>query len=99
MADPTYEHTISGLLRKRGEMMAELAELRERIAITTHDVEGLDRILERMGYDGDIQLTPRAARVVLFYRNELRHWLKGELQVATAPMSTRDLAVKLMAAE
>ena len=63
----TYQHTINGLLQKRSEMMEELAVIRERMAAFSNDVEALDRVLERLGYDGDIQLTPLrpACRAVL----------------------------------
>ena len=36
--------------------------------------------------------TPRAARIILFYRNELRQFLQAELAKAERPMSTRELA-------
>lgn len=42
----TYEHTISGLLAKREEMMEEIAVARERLAVLSNDVEALDRVLE-----------------------------------------------------
>lgn len=99
MPEPEYQHAISGLIKKRGEMMAELSDLRERIAVITHDVESLDRVLERLGYEGEIKLTPRAARIILFYRNELRVFLLGELRKASKPLTSRDLASALMMAE
>src|SRR4051794_4516355 len=52
-----YDHTLSGLIRKRGEMIAELTELRERIAMISTDIEALDRVLEGSVYEGHIPLT------------------------------------------
>jgi hypothetical protein len=41
---------------------------------------------------GPLQPTLRAARIVLFYRNELRQFLQREPERAGRPMSTRELA-------
>ncbi len=94
----TYQHAIGGLLQKREEMMEEIAMTRERLAILSNDVEALDRVLERLGYDGDIKLTPRVPRVVLFYRGELRQFLAGQLR-ENGPMTSRALAERLIQAE
>jgi hypothetical protein len=57
------------------------------------DIEAIDRVLDSFGYQGPLEgRTPRAARPVLFYRNELRQFLQAELQRAGRPMSTRELA-------
>jgi len=94
----TYQHTINGLLQKRSEMMEELAVIRERMAVLSNDVEALDRVLERLGYDGDIKLTPRVPRVVLFYRGELRQFLLKQLR-ERGPMTSRQLAESLIQIE
>jgi hypothetical protein len=95
-----YANTISGLLRKRDEAMGEMAELRERMAQVTHDVEAIDRVLDTLGYEGDLEgRTPRANRIILFYRNELRQWLLSELRKADGPLSSRDLAERICGAE
>jgi hypothetical protein len=87
------QHTISGLLRKRAELERENAECRERMAVIANDIEAIDRVLDAFGYSGPLEgRTPRAARIVLFYRNELRQFLQAELAKAGRPMSTRDLA-------
>lgn len=94
----TYQHTIGGLLQKRSEMMEEIAVTRERLAVLSNDIEALDRVLERLGYDGDIQLTPRVPRVVLFYRGELRQYLLGQLREHKM-MTSRALAENLIRIE
>lgn len=94
----TYQHTINGLLQKRSEMMEELAIIRERMAILSNDVEALDRVLERLGYDGDVKLTPRVPRVVLFYRGELRQFLLRQLR-EHGPVTSRQLAENLIKIE
>lgn len=94
----TYQHAINGLLQKRSEMMEELAVIRERMAVLSNDVEALDRVLERLGYEGDIKLTPRVPRVVLFYRGELRQFLIKQLR-DHGPLTSRLLAEKLLQIE
>jgi hypothetical protein len=87
------QHTISGLLRKRTELERENAGCRERMAVIANDIEAIDRVLDAFGYQGVLEgRTPRAARIVLFYRNELRQFLQSELAKAGRPMSTRELA-------
>lgn len=94
----TYEHAISGLLRKRAEMMEEIASTRERLAVLSNDVESLDRVLETLGYSGDVQLTARVPRVVLFYRGELRQFLRKHLQTH-GPSTSRQMAEALIQME
>lgn len=94
----TYAHTISGLLSKRAEMMEEIALTRERLAVLSNDLESLDRVLETLGYDGDVKLTPRVPRVVLFYRGELRQFLLGYLE-KHGPSTSRQMAQALIQME
>ncbi len=84
---------VNGLLAKREELQRENAELRERMAILANDLDALDRVLASCGYRGElIGSTPRQARIVLFYRNELREYLLAELRKAAKPLSSRELA-------
>lgn len=78
--------------------MEEIATTRERLAVLSNDVEALDRVLETLGYDGDVKLTPRVPRIVLFYRGELRQWLRSRLEEA-GPQTSRQLAVALVQSE
>lgn len=94
----TYQHAIGGLLQKRVEMMEEIAVTRERLAVLSNDVEALDRVLETLGYQGDLKLTPRIPRVVLFYRGEMRQFLMGQLR-EHGPQTSRTLAERLVRVE
>jgi len=91
----TYQHTINGLLQKRSEMMEEVAVTRERLAVLSNDIESMDRVLERLGYSGNVQLTARVPRIVLFYRGELRQFLIGQLR-EHGPLTSRSMAEKLI---
>jgi hypothetical protein len=53
MAAP-YANTISGLLKRRAELMADARELRERMAVVGNDIAALDRTLETLGYQGEM---------------------------------------------
>lgn len=95
----TYEQAISGLLRKRGEMLANLADLREQIAVQSNDLESLERGLETLGYQGELPTkASRAPRIVLFYRGELRGFLRQSLK-EHGPSTSRELATRLVALE
>ncbi|MBD3818757.1 MAG: hypothetical protein IE912_07625 [Brevundimonas diminuta] len=89
----TFNHAISGLLAKRGEMLEELAIIREQQARIANDLDALDRTLETLGYSGDVQLTARVPRIVLFYRGELRQYLVKQLR--DGPRSSRQMAEAL----
>jgi len=95
----TYEHAIAGLLRKRGEMIANMADLREQIAVASNDLESIERVLETLGYQGDLPtVSTRAPRIVLFYRGELRGFLRQSLK-EHGPSTSRELATRLVALE
>jgi hypothetical protein len=97
-----YQNTISGLLKRRAELMADARELRERMAVVGNDIAALDRTLETLGHQGDLP-APKAVqsstRVVYFHRNELRLWCLNELRNAEDPITTRDLADKAIRLE
>ena len=94
----TYQHAIGGLLQKRAEMIEEMTVTRERLAILSNDIESLDRVLETLGYQGDVKLTPRVPRVVLFYRGEMRQFLIAQLR-EHGPQTSRAIAERLVKLE
>jgi hypothetical protein len=99
MGEP-YANTISGLLRKRSELMGDAQRLREQLAHVGNDIEALDRTLVSLGYAGDLKtVQPRGNRIVFFARDELRRFLLDELRKATGPLSSRDLAEKIIGLE
>lgn len=99
MAKP-YANTISGLLKKRSELMGDAQRLREQLAHVGNDIEALDRTLVSLGYDGELKwAAPRGHRVVFFARDELRRFLLDELRKADGPISSRDLAEKIIKLE
>lgn len=97
-----YANTISGLLQRRAELMADARELRERMAVVGNDIAALDRTLETLGYQGEMPAPvgiQSSTRVVYFHRNELRRFCLDELRKADGPVTTRDLAEKAIRLE
>lgn len=95
-----YEHTISGLIKKRSELMAEANRLRADMATVGNAIDSIDHVLRSLGFSGDLDgMKPRSNRVVYFHRNELRRFLIDELRNAEHPLSARDLAEKIIGLE
>ena len=93
----TYEHTISGLLGKRSEMLEEAAILREKQGVLANDLEALERTLRTFGYQGEFGYEERAPRVSLFYRGELREFVMRHLK--EGPQTTRQITEALLRME
>jgi hypothetical protein len=80
-------------------MLANLADLREQIAVDSRDLQAIERILETMGYQGDLPtVASRAPLIVLFYRGELRQFLRQSLK-EHGPSTSRQLAEWLIQLE
>lgn len=95
-----YERTISGLIKKRSEMVDELHSLRERMAVVANDLQSLDRVLQAFGYDGKLEDLPVVkSKLVLFHKSELQQHLLIALRNAHGPLSSRDLAVQIVTAD
>lgn len=63
------------------------------MAVVSNDIEARDRALDSCRYRGVlVGNTPRQARIVLFYRNELQDYLIAELRKADGPLTSRQLA-------
>jgi hypothetical protein len=94
----TYEHTISGLLQKRAELMQEMAVAHERLGVLTNDIEAIDHVLTRLGHTEKLDVSKKVPRIVLFYRGQLQQFLLTELR-ENGPATTRDLCERLVQLE
>ncbi|MGJ0394190.1 MAG: hypothetical protein ACR650_15830 [Methylocystis sp.] len=93
----TFEHTISGLLKKRADLFNEVEQLRERLAELLNDMRAVDRVLGTLDYKGALDATmPRRNRPKAFGETGLTRQVLELLRVANAPLSSRDIAKKLM---
>lgn len=94
----TYEHTISGLLTRRREMLTEAERLRDRIAEIKNDLSALDRTLATLGFKGDLEgMMPRQKRHVVFGRGDLLRAILDELRGAERPLRSREIALAIIA--
>lgn len=94
----TFEHTINGLLKKRADLFGEAERLRDRMAEIKNDTHAIDRVLQSLGYEGDLDAAmPRQKRDVIFGRGELTRAILSELRNNDAPMSSREIAQNLIA--
>ncbi len=89
-----YALTISGLLRKRAEILADLTAIREKAASLTNDLHSMDRVLMSLGYTGDLDAQKPSQRTRMFVRGELRKFVLDTLREAGEPLSSRELAIR-----
>ena len=93
----TYEHTISGLLQKRHEIMQEIATLRERLGSLTNDVQAIDHVLGKLAYAGpELEERAKPPRLVLFYRGQVQQLVLNLLRDAGPPLLGPRVAVMKM---
>ena len=94
----TFEHTITGLLKKRADLFNEAERIRDRLAEIKNDIGAVDRVLGTLGYQGDLDAAmPRQKRHVLFGRGELTRAILDVLRGAKEPMTTREIAREILA--
>lgn len=94
----TFEHTISGLLKKRADLFNEAVRIRDRLAEIKNDVSAVDRVLGTLGYTGDLDAEmPRQKREVIFGRGELTRAILDELRGASGPLTSREIAQAIVA--
>jgi len=88
-----YSHTINGLLTKRADLFNEAIQIRDRLAEIKNDTSAIDRTLQMLGYDGDLDAAmPRQKREVIFGRGELTKAILAEIRYAEQPLGSRDIA-------
>lgn len=94
----TFEHTVNGLLTKRADLFNEAERLRDRMAEIKNDIGAIDRVLQSLGYEGDLDAKmPRQKRQVLFGPGELTRAILDELRDAPEPLSSREIAQAIVA--
>ena len=96
MSEP---HVIAALCRKRSELGGVVSQLEQRLVKHRADLAHLDATMRL--FDPDIrpqEIRPRQqrARSVWFRPGECLRLIYDELRNATQPVTTRELAVRLM---
>lgn len=89
--------TISGLLAKRADLFNEAERLRDRAAEIKNDIGAIDRVLNSLGYTGDLDAEmQRQKRNVIFGRGELTRAILSELRGVDAPVTSRESAQSII---
>lgn len=93
----TFDHTISGLLTKRADLFNEALQIRDRLATIKNDIDALDRTLNVLGYEGDLDAAmPRQKRNVIFGRGELTRQVLTILRRSKKPLTSRQIAQEIV---
>jgi hypothetical protein len=87
----TFGFTISGLLKKRVDLLREARPLRERIIEIEGDIRAIDRVLGTLGQTGDFDAQMPRRRRVLFGRGKFTKGIFDELRIAEGPITIRNL--------
>jgi len=92
------EHTIFGLIKKRGEIAGQHKVAIKSADTLKADLDAIDRALVLCGYEGDPKgIAPRGKYKQLFGRNELKLTIINALRVA--PVDDETIAVQIIAAK
>ena len=93
----TFDHTITGLLKKRSDLFNEAERIRDRLAEIKNDLGAIDRVLGVLGYNGDMDAAmPRQKREAVFGRGELSKAIYRGLREAGSPLTSRDIARQII---
>ena len=95
----TYELTVHGLLRKRGELSAEVDALRSQLDTLLSALDHVDATIRVFKPDIDIEDMPERAAPPpnAAFRGEVQRFLLHTLKASDRPLSTSQLAEAIMA--
>ena len=92
------EHTIFGLIKKRGEIAGQHKVALKAVDTLKADLDAIDRALVLCGYEDDPKgIAPRGKYKQLFGRNELKLTIINALRVA--PVDDETIAAQIIAAK
>lgn len=96
--DDGYQLTLHGLLRKRGELSAEVDGLRIQLGTRLDALNHIDAVI--LHFKPDIHLDDLPERPIpppnAAFRGEVQRFLLHTLRHAAAPMTTHTLAAAVM---
>ena len=88
-----YQNTISGLLKKRAELLGETHKLQAKLAAVQNAIESVDRVLFCFGHTTQLEgMRPIGTRTYFFDRNGVRRFILTELRSTSDSVSSRQLA-------
>ena len=92
------EHTLSGLIKKRGEIAGQHKVAMKAADALKADLDAIDRALVLCGYEDDPKAIPaRGKYKQLFGRNELKLTIINALRIA--PADDEAIAAQIMASK
>src|SRR4051794_7716800 len=93
-----YDLTLSGLLRKRAEMAGQVEAMQAKLGALIADLTHVDATIRVFRPDIDLADLPERLAPAPFtgFRGEIQRFLLDELRKANEPLSTFDLAERVM---
>jgi hypothetical protein len=93
-----YDLTLSGLLRKRAELAGQVEAMQAQLGALIADITHIDATIRVFRPDIDLADLPEKLAPAPFtgFRGEIQRFLLDELRRANAPLSTFDLAERVM---
>ena len=92
-----FQHTISGLLTKRSQVVQTLRDAEYALADAQADVAALDRSLRLLGFkENPEQYMPKHKNRRIFKKGEMLSGAYAVLREADGPLSSREICLKLL---
>ena len=92
-----FQHTISGLLTKRSQVVQTLRDAEYALADAQADVDALDRALKLVGFKDDPRpYMPKRKNWRIFKKGEMLSGAYAVLREADGPLSSREICLKLL---
>ena len=92
-----FQHTISGLLTKRSQVIQTLRDAEFALADAQADVAAIDRALKLVGFKDDPRpYMPKRKNRRIFKKGEMLRSAYDVLRAADGPLSSREICLKLL---
>ena len=92
-----FQHTISGLLTKRSQVVQTLRDAEYALADAQADVDAIDRALKLVGFKDDPRpYMPKRKNRRIFKKGEMLSGAYAVLREADGPLSSREICLKLL---
>jgi len=88
----TFNHTISGLLERRVQLVHEAEALKHRLGEIGPDIAAIDRVLASLSYEGDLEAQMPRLRLAIYGCGELARAILDELRRSEGARTSRDIA-------
>lgn len=92
------EHVLSGLVRKRSELAGQIEHAQYELRKLVTDLDAIDAAIRIFDPNADVGAIPARQYPPLHaaFRGEMMRFVLGALRVATAPVTSREIADTVM---